>query len=323
MPTNKWTLESFDATQQTWDMPGRQPWQITPGGDPSHPADRIKIGTCTGGLTQDKVDWAWSNFEESHQSIRLFNAGFPSSFSTSGMQLVRSYMTRIEHVVWSCKPGVNASTAAGSADATFTSLVNSIPEVENRTWFLAVHHEPENDVPLSDTTYHQQYRDLNNRFADIVHATGRSDIKMATIWMGCTMNGSCPGRDPDWWYADQVDVIGMDAYYPSQVPPTRAYAASKGKPWMVSEMAYHSYLSNTDAAHVEKLKEHMTAWGDPTIDDPPLNVQYFHATVGGTYPLFDTQTVFNGITIPARPLSRQYWTDLQNGDWRLHHPELL
>jgi len=287
----------------------------TDGAPPVKLGDTILFGTCPGGTSQTYADNVYANYGKTHRSWRAFDSGFPTSWSKSSGSRVRASWP-VAIVVQSMKPGINAKTAGGSVDALLKTFVASIPKVAGRTYILTLHHEPENDS--SNSLYDDWYRQLLKRYATIIAAAGRPDIKSATILMGWTLSPKS-GRNPKDWYVADVDVLGWDAYHVGQMIDCRNYSKAKGKPWMVNETARGSLLNKPDATYLAGIKEYWKVWVDPVVAHPPIAVQYFHATVGGTYPLFDVKTVFNNTTIPARPLSRQYWQDLQAGNWKLHH----
>ncbi len=288
---------------------------VADGGAIDSLGDQILFGTCPGGTSQTYADNVYANYGNTHRSWRAFDSGFPATWSASSGSRVRPEWP-VEHVVQSMKPGVNAETAGGSVDDQLTQFVNSIPAVAGRTYYLTLHHEPENDS--SNAEYDDWYRALLARYAGIIAATGRSDLKSATILMAWTLAPQS-GRDPEDWYVPEVDVLGWDCYNVGHMAGCRDYSKSKGKPWMVNETARHQLLDESDADYLAGMKEYWPIWTDPIAAYPPISVQYFHATVGGTYPLFAVETSFNGQTIPARPSSRQYWQDLQAGNWILHH----
>jgi hypothetical protein len=95
--------------------------------------------------------------------------------------------------------------AAGQRDADVRNLVNSIPA--GHLTYLCWFHEPENDGTATD------FVPAFRRFATVVKAMGRAQVKVTLILMTWTWEAAS-GRDPsDWWPgAEYVDAVGLDGY---------------------------------------------------------------------------------------------------------------
>jgi hypothetical protein len=312
MPTIDWTLTAQSANSQTWSSRGRSNFgYVPPVGQEL--GDSIMFGTSSGGYDQSFYDDVYANYNNTHKSIRVFDGGLPTSYNSSNIAHVR-HSWPIPIVVHSMKSGINSSTASGSVDSELEAFVDSFPVVSGRTWYLTLHHEPENDVTSGIATYASHYRSLNSRYADIIHNAGRSDIKHCTILMGYTL----AARNPEDWYVPEADALGWDSYHYPHVINSRDYSKSKNKPWIHAELG-NKPNDNTDSELRTVLQSFTDSYLDESVSWPPIAAQYFHATKGGPYPLFPTAQTFNGLSIPARPLSWQYWVDLQSGQWRDYH----
>jgi hypothetical protein len=134
---------------------------------------------------------------------RVYDSGFLLDFMVRAGADVG---VRATH--YSFKPDL-AALAAGSLDADVLTLLNSIP-VGHQT-LLTIWHEPEDNF----TTDEQKatYRAAWQRFADLVHGTGRPELTTSWVMMSYSWWTSS-GRDPmDWYPGDEyIDSVGIDTY---------------------------------------------------------------------------------------------------------------
>jgi hypothetical protein len=153
---------------------------------------------------------------------RVFDPNSPA-FKTNFMDLAGLDVGhRATH--YSFKPDISGM-ASGALDADVNTLLSSIP-AGHRT-LLTIWHEPEDNF----TTDEQKatYRAAWQRFADLVHATGRPELTTSWVMMSYSWWGMS-GRDPmDWYPGDAyVDAVGIDTYNEGSLKTTRWDSPGRG-----------------------------------------------------------------------------------------------
>jgi|GEM_PF-6884638 len=156
---------------------------------------------------------------------RTYDSGFSTNFmSSTGSQDV----TPGRVTVYSFKPSIATLAAGTTLNANINTLLASIPAGHKTA--IGIWHEPEDNTSGSHGgadpagfTY-AQYRSAYQRFADLVHATGRSELKVIWIMMAYSWKLSS-NRDPDLWYPGDsyVDLVGIDAYNEGSLSVTQRW----------------------------------------------------------------------------------------------------
>lgn len=145
-------------------------------------------------------------------------------------------------VVYSVKGGDMASVATGSLDASMSAFLRSKPA--DVTVYVALHHEPEDDVARGTFTA-AQFVAATAHLAPVVRAAGGIPT---TILMAYTLQAGS-GRNWHDYYTPAVDVLAWDAYNTSanakvpayrvpdtMVSPVVAVAQETGKPFGWAEL---------------------------------------------------------------------------------------
>jgi hypothetical protein len=105
-----------------------------------------------------------------------------------------------------------------------------------RSW----HHEPEGDFPVA--IYRAAYANI------VALGVGLDRLVPTIMAYTLTPQGIAKWGDPEQFYIDEAGVLGFDAYAVrgkdlAQFDAAAAYAAKKGKPWIIAEFGYQAITS--------------------------------------------------------------------------------
>lgn len=178
---------------------------ITPGA----PTGKPLIGAATHSDTQ--ASWDSMVSQVGTMLIRRSYAGsgsFPATFADSNAGIDAG----VRESMWSFKP-TPATFAAGGNDTWFNGFLNSIPNGQKVIFIMW--HEPEDNIKNGDFTL-ADWKAANNRMGQLVHATGRPDLRTAICMLGAwTFDPSSPYHSIEYWdvgFDTNIDYVGFDPY---------------------------------------------------------------------------------------------------------------
>lgn len=187
-------------------------WQRI-GQTPINPALNPNPKPLVGAATASDSSSSFSSLEGQVGSLRIRRcyAGsgvFPATYaaSTAGID------SGVRESIWSFKP-TPSTFAAGGNDTWFNSFLSSIPTGQKMIFILW--HEPEDNIKNGDFTL-ADWQAANNHMGQLVHATGRSELRTAICMLGAwTFDPSSPYHTIEYWdsgFATNIDYVGFDPY---------------------------------------------------------------------------------------------------------------
>lgn len=133
---------------------------------------------------------------------------FPATFADSNAAID----VGVRESVWSFKP-TPATFAAGGNDTWFNGFLSSIPNGQKVIFIMW--HEPEDNIKNGEFTL-ADWKAANNRMGQLIHATGRPDLRAAICLLGAwTFDPSSPYHTNEYWdsgFASNIDYVGFDPY---------------------------------------------------------------------------------------------------------------
>lgn len=193
-------------------------------------------GACV--LSDNETNWqAFENQVGQIQVRRSYETNVPTSFAASK---IAADISRNRVSVWSFKPSMTAWNN-GSLDAAFNNFINGVPAGHDTT-FLAWH-EPEDQIAAGSFTL-AQWKNCQNRLGQLVHATGRSELKTAICLRGpATFTTPSPYgvEGTTFWdpgFTANIDVIGFDPYMNVDNTGSSAYRQMSQKIGQAQSMAW-------------------------------------------------------------------------------------
>lgn len=194
-------------------------------------ADAAAVGTGPRfmvGVRYSDVDAEETAIGAALDHSRIFDGGFSTNATTTQGGALLDDAAAGRASIYSFKPSIQTLAAGTSLNSSINTLLASIPA--GHPTALVPWHEPEDDTAGSHGgadpagwTY-QQYRDAYARFADLVHATGRPELKTIWLMMGFSWKLSS-NRDPELWYPGDsyVDLVGIDCYLEGSLNATQRW----------------------------------------------------------------------------------------------------
>jgi hypothetical protein len=166
-----------------------------------------------GGATLGDTESSFTSFESQVGTLLMRRSYtgtgiFPATYaaSTAGID------AGIRESMWSFKP-TPSTFAAGGNDTWFNSFLSSIPNGQKVIFIMW--HEPEDNIRDGEFTL-ADWKAANNRMGQLVHATGRPELRTAICLLGpWTFDPSSPYHTIDYWdtgFDDNIDYIGYDPY---------------------------------------------------------------------------------------------------------------
>jgi hypothetical protein len=188
------------------------------------PSCNVLWGAAAGGFSETPRDQALREWEQKSGRVssvyHTYHRGdemFPTKAEIAMAGEVGK--PRVLFTNWKVAYGTKwANVAAGQQDARIDRLAAYIKANYRETFFMAIHHEPENDVVatagsgMTAKDYAAMFRHTVQR----MRAQGADNVVFVVAYMGLEKFYNQP-----WWYDlypgdDVVDWIGLDAYLASQ-----------------------------------------------------------------------------------------------------------
>ena len=176
---------------------------------PTIPTAKAIVGAATPSDTS--ASFASMESQVGTMRIRRSYAGsgsFPATYAASNAGIDAG----VRESMWSFKP-TPSDFAAGVNDSWFNGFLSSIPNGQKVIFIMW--HEPEDNIKNGDFTL-ADWKAANNRMGQLVHATGRSELRTAICMLGAwTFDPASPYYTNEYWdsgFTTNIDYVGFDPY---------------------------------------------------------------------------------------------------------------